>query len=963
MNAMRMIVYPRLMGPLGKLFILLFYCALFLSAAWRVEAGVAFKVKISGANYQPHITIQNETPTLITNIVVQIGDTAQHFESTTITPADSTTVTDGIATDPGSDSIRVACTNFGFTKELILSTTLDSDTLQGMHCYVNWVWYFYHDGHFFVWVPEPGSALDWRYVLLGGYIKVQAVGGQEETIHIGNPSGVYLSATRPVVINLRSISEVQAATNNDEEIVKQVTVKVNGFMMETKMGEGAFSVIDGCTVEILAPPIAYKDILGNDITDLATDPAGNANDVIKNFAEHRFTAIGLSVNDVPQTGDPTYYKFTYKSSAPVTDVIVKWRHEYALTMAQDFRFTACVLTNQDGNPWAGPLTSTAEGNPVPEAKKHWIGRGAQVVAAVDGAVVDLNHPGLDVRYVCRSYSSYGPPNNNSSPSLDAQAIIQNAGGSNVVAEKILTNSVGTFGSIGSRQQVKAFTMNRPGGIKYIWQIQYGVKINVDDLSRADAPKVFTGAADSMPTVAGDGEGTFWFDPGTRVVVASLATASNKALKSWINGDGFYFSSQGQIDDSHGGVLTQGGPAPAASAQWRTNFTLNGKMYRGLEIPQIQRPVRVMWMYGPPAIAVNVPIGEYVFQHDPTNGNFFTTKPDQINQLAVDGLNKMVGDNDMSVWDPTAARLYPLIPGRFKASWRPNPASSNVVEVYVSAFWPGKAHYPHIAGTPAVSVDPDPSDSFVFKEVKYTENSAVVDSSKRFSVAQPGRTVLLFGELQQAGRGALREYLRVRVVETKSYKDGLREGPAIIGQKITDPELDQANLGTGYVMPSTNGSPVRYNAFIYDSSKLEGIAAKDIYDMARLRSDKAEKVVINKQLLPGPIIPVNLHPGAKTEERINVVWYADPATHDGLLWPYVAKTYIPRWPTTASEGLGRIVIASQYGSESVGSNGADQVIMPETTNLITDASGHRGRYECDSGRDDSEPVPFPTSGYL
>ena len=37
-----------------------------------------------------------------------------------------------------------------------------------------------------------------------------------------------------------------------------------------------------------------------------------------------------------------------------------------------------------------------------------------------------------------------------------------------------------------RQQDPAFTMYGPGGIKYVWQIQYGVKVNVDDLARTAA---------------------------------------------------------------------------------------------------------------------------------------------------------------------------------------------------------------------------------------------------------------------------------------------------------------------------------------------------------------------------------------------------------------------------------------------------------------------------------------------
>ena len=42
--------------------------------------------------------------------------------------------------------------------------------------------------------------------------------------------------------------------------------------------------------------------------------------------------------------------------------------------------------------------------------------------------------------------------------------------------------------------------------------------------------------------------------------ANTGGANSTALKGWINGDGYYFSSSGDIDDSSGGTLTTGGPA-------------------------------------------------------------------------------------------------------------------------------------------------------------------------------------------------------------------------------------------------------------------------------------------------------------------------------------------------------------------------------------------------------------------
>src|SRR5690606_35899735 len=110
-------------------------------------------------------------------------------------------------------------------------------------------------------------------------------------------------------------------------------------------------------VEISAPREVYKNLAGNDITDSASiDP-----DIIQNESQERFTAIGISVNDVPQTGDPTLFQLAV---ARDTSVVVKWQHDYALTVQHDFTLTESSERDSIGNPWAGPLNSDAVGNPV-----------------------------------------------------------------------------------------------------------------------------------------------------------------------------------------------------------------------------------------------------------------------------------------------------------------------------------------------------------------------------------------------------------------------------------------------------------------------------------------------------------------------------------------------------------------------------------------------------------------------
>ena len=798
---------------------------------------------------------------------------------------------------------------------------------------------------------DPGEWVRMELDIDGGDYRDDLFNEHNATITITGPSDSSESFQLPDKPGGRSYYEFEGGTeqhivivksrveriDSDEppdsaKYVRQVIVTVRGdddtvLNTYTNFGIENVKAYEGSVIEVTCPPEVYRDIHGVDVSDMSE---------ILAKAEERFTAIGISVNNEVQTGDPTFYRFTLDGP---TDIVVKWRHEYALTVEQSFIQTASTDIDAAGDPWAGPLTSWATGNPVPSAKKHWVTENTIIDASIDGQVVDFSRPGLEVRYVPLAYRAYGPPNHNTSESQDADTIAGNTTG--IDAHDVLdeTEEPFTLAPLPARQQVggqahPTFRMYGPGGITYVWQIQYGVKVNVDDIDRTGLPRIYEKAGGTWDLV-GTGEGTFWFNPGRAIKVASkanVADVNSTALKGWFNGDGHYFSDTGDIDETNSGELSDGGPVSGA-ASWQPVLD-NAHDYRGMHISQLHRSVRVMWRYGPHAIAVNATIGQYVFQGTPEE-NVFTTEPDQIALVTVDGLNPNVGEADMTVWDPVAARLYPVVPGIVRARWRPDPESSDSVDVLITATYPAEAHYPHIVGAPPVALDPDPDDSFVFKEVKYTESDGVVDSDNSFTASQAGKSVLLFGELQLVGRGQPREFLRVRVVDSKDWNTGLPDShEAIIGQKITDSELDLAGMGTGYLVFKN----ARYNPFIYDAVKLEKLAAQDIYDMDVLRSDSAEKIVISPEALPGPIIPVNLHPSAADDERIVIAWYDDPAKNDELLWPHATRLYKPRWPRNASEGLGRIVIASQFGSDCVGADGADQLTVEAITNVIVSGDG-------------------------
>ena len=899
-----------------------------------------FKVQIAGGGNVPRITVWNLSRNLrITRFEMTIGLTTKSFDCAYnfALPAGmtvSSVVPDTVGGGGRGPTLAMNFTGFQTNTSFSMDVDVDGATTDTVEDFRTT---FFNNG------TAPNSV-----------ITVTASDGTTASLTLPDNDGyayayTYYGGAPLYSLVVRSLSEV-SGPRGEVDYVRKANVKVAGAILATNIGEQVtYQVFAGDEVEVTCPQEVYRDMFRNDTAD-----SNVYNEQAISEAQERFTASGISVNDVVQTGDPAYYHFEMGGD---TVIVVKWRHDYALTIENDFTRTQSLEVDSAGNPWAGPLLSEAAGAPDPSVKKHWIRQGDMVIATVDGQVVDYGHPGLDVRFAPVYFTAFGPPNSSSSEGADAVNRIDldidiskdpGSVSTNYFYPPAMTNDLAQQ-SPPQRQQVKQFSMYGPGGVRYHWQIQYGVKVNMDDVTRAGLPKVFQVRANSYVPI-GDMEGTFWFNPGTPVTIGSAANvtdANSLALVGWQNGDGYYFSLSGDIDTTDG-TLVQGGPSTRSDGspvgQWTPLFfDANGKRYRGMEIPQLQRPARVMWMYGNQTIVVNVPIGEYVFQNDPLHrASLFTTQPDQINQVKVSGSNKNVGDSEMTIWDPVALKLYPLVPGQVRVKWRSSPSSSNTVNVIVNAYYPTPAHYTHVIDTPAVALDPDPNDTLIFKEIKYTENEASVDDKSQFTASKAGKTVLLFGEIQRVGRGVPAEYLRVRVVDSKEYKTGLTQGTCVVGQKILAPDLDLANLGTGYVMSfeKATGTPdkSRYNPFIYDASKLEGLGANSVYNMALLRSTTGEKWVVNKQSLPGPVIPVNLHPGATQADRIIVVWYDDPATHDGLLWPHAARSYTPAWPASAAAGLGRIVIASQYGSESLATNGADQVITPTATNLIRDASG-------------------------
>src|SRR5690606_34211696 len=148
-----------------------------------------------------------------------------------------------------------------------------------------------------------------------------------------------------------------------------IVIKRDGLEIASGIDDVNIEVAHGDRIQITAPQEVYKNIH----TEYITSSSVNDAELIKNEAEERFVAIGMSVNNVPQTADPTNYDF--ENTGP-TDVQVKWQHYYALSINHDVAKTQSheIIA---GTPWAGPLASNATGNPRPPVSKQWVLRGSQ----------------------------------------------------------------------------------------------------------------------------------------------------------------------------------------------------------------------------------------------------------------------------------------------------------------------------------------------------------------------------------------------------------------------------------------------------------------------------------------------------------------------------------------------------------------------------------------------------------
>lgn len=622
-------------------------------------------------------------------------------------------------------------------------------------------------------------------------------------------------------------------------------------------------LIKGAEVNASVPEAIYRDIAGNELTN-PTDT------VIENVAESRFVATGYALEDGSTSGPENFYTFTLEQD---TTLKFTWSLEYALTIDSDLSGTIGSII--------GGLDSKASGLPTPDVKKHWIEEDELVVATIDGIVLDVETFSQNIRYVPTGYIASGPPNINTT---------------NADLAQITQTDTFAFTRFEVRQQVPQFVMNAPGKITYQWKKQNLVQVDTTGVQSFGLPLVQV--VDNSGQASGFGVGQFWYDENTSLKIGTVANFQEQALQGWFNGDGFTVSpDRGLLADLPD---TFTGPSPLNDGSTTE--------YVGFDVPDLRTPASVLWDYGDRIFTQTVRIGNPVLVNEDIIDDPYIysiirgdLRPESI--TVEEGPEGSTNEN-VALWDEAGKKLFPVRPGRILIAWNTDHPNSDVrVLMRVNVTYPALPHYRHVAETPPVPLDPDPSDFIEFSEVNYAENDASADELGLFTATEAGKSVLVFNEISETRTGVVRT-LRIRVVETKTYLQTLVTRDATIGERIISPYdpdngqfgFDRANLGTGYIFFPTLA---RYNPAAY-----------------------AE----------GPIIPVNKQYDQGEESELVVIWYEQ---RDKILWPYTGVLYEPDWPT-AADGLSRIVIASRFGNEAVAADGSDQTIMG-TTNTTFDPS--------------------------
>lgn len=438
-----------------------------------------------------------------------------------------------------------------------------------------------------------------------------------------------------------------------------------------------------------------------------------------------------------------------------------------------------------------------------------------------------------------------------------------------------------------RQQVPQFFMNGPASIEYRWVKENSVRVATSPSSLESVPRVVSG------TTTNYGSGEFWFPENARVRIYAPLKPSSPVGYQLNSRNGQYIGAYGNIPSGTGDGLVE---------------ALDANL-RYVEIPSLTQGSALTWNYAQRVYlgstvtignamdgsrnGANAVVGTFSGDPIPAAESIDLGKPPTATTIISNAPSGSTVQ-DMWIWDDVDKRLFPLRPGYVRLEW-PRQGGGDPVITEVNFAFPATSYFQHIANTPPVPLDDDKTDDVAFVELKYSEHAATwVSDSEEFSVndqhfTAPFWSVLVFSKTtnQTAAIGDVKsERLLVRTVQTKRYSDGLLSQSATVGTPVTSSAQDPLVPHNGYVYWEKS----RYNPDIYDRTSLKG-----------------------------PIIPVNVFPTAKAEEKLVVVWYSQK---DKINWPSKAFLYNPAWPQDAN----RIVIASRLGSEGLSLGGQPQNVF-------------------------------------
>jgi hypothetical protein len=222
-----------------------------------------------------------------------------------------------------------------------------------------------------------------------------------------NKDYIFLTEKRPRTLTVRS--EVLGTGRFVSNYTVRVLNSQGGLIASNQYPAGNISIdylSDGMRVEIAAAGEVYLGANTNFLYDSSNIPP-DASQNSTNPPRQRYVATGLSVNNTPQTGDPTQYAFDLNGDTEVDPLAAGLR---LLTINHDFSATE----SPERDPLGGALGGTAG-----------VGGGRQSHAGHDQDPLDSKRagghcpdrrpgagfqpPGLDIRYVPKAYRAAAAP--------------------------------------------------------------------------------------------------------------------------------------------------------------------------------------------------------------------------------------------------------------------------------------------------------------------------------------------------------------------------------------------------------------------------------------------------------------------------------------------------------------------------------------------------------------------------